>query len=104
MTDLAGIPIRCCESLGPEPFCKLMPNFELTADLESRQMPGEQIICNPAGLELLKAEIAKRNAAAQQDFTAGFNSALDLCRQMPPPATRNAQPRTRTPDSASNSQ
>lgn len=65
MSHLAGIPIRCIEGLGPDPFCKLMPMFEMTPQWEPKQVPGEQIICNPAGLKLLKAEIAKRNATCQ---------------------------------------
>lgn len=63
MAHLGGIPIRICDMLGDKPFCKLMPNFELTPAWEPRQIAGEQIICNPAGWELLKAEITRRNAA-----------------------------------------
>ncbi len=64
MTSLEGIPVVVSEDLGPEPFCKLFPMpdlLSLPADIFEGGMPTtDTIVCNPAGLELLKKEMAKR--------------------------------------------
>ena len=65
--SLTGIPIRNVgDLLGPGPFCKLMPNYELNLDWSERRVPGEYILCNQAGFEILDAEIKRRNAVMDE--------------------------------------
>lgn len=62
LTIFNGTEIVCDNNLGPKPFCKLMDvGF------------GKQIICNPAGLELLKAEAQIRPfSSLKKDLSSGL--------------------------------
>lgn len=65
LTDpLIGLPIVQTEMLGPRPFCEVVDNMEVTSGFDLVRRPGQHILCNAAGLALLKAEIERRNSEA----------------------------------------